>query len=405
MAQFRQFLCLMLFAFVTSSCHGTEKKKSNTGVFTETRTDSIVVGAQKYRDYLPLIKNKKVAVMANQTSLTDGMHLVDKLVSEKVNVLRVFAPEHGFRGEAGPGDKVSSGKDPVTGLPVVSLYGSRRKPEPSDLKDLDIVIFDIQDVGARFYTYISSLHYLMEACAENNVEVLIFDRPNPNGFYIDGPILDTAYRSFVGIAPLPVVHGLTVGEYAMMANGEGWLTNGIKCQLTVIKMDNYAHHKLYELPVRPSPNLPNMNSIYLYPSLCFFEGAQVSVGRGTGKPFEMIGFPGFKKGEVTFTPKEIPGVIKDPPYEGKECAGYDLGSESKFILTEKKINLEWLIEMYQAFPDQEKFFNNFFDKLAGTDVLRKQILKGMSAEAIRKSWQPDLEKYKVMRKKYLLYPD
>jgi len=329
--------------------------------------------------------------------------LVDKLIAGKIDVQQAFAPEHGFRGEAGPGDKVDSGKDPLTGIKVISLYGSQKKPQPEDLKDIDIVVFDIQDVGARFYTYISTLHYVMEACAENNVLLLVLDRPNPNGFYVDGPVLDTAYRSFVGIAPIPVVHGLTVGEYAMMANGGGWLKNSVRCKMSVVKMNNYTHDKLYELPVRPSPNLPGMNSIYLYPSLCFFEGAAVSVGRGTSKAFEIIGFPGYKNGNIKFTPVELPGIIKDPPYEGIECDGIDLSSYSGQMISSKKINIEWLIEMYTAYPDKEKFFNNFFDKLAGTDQLRKQIVAGLSATEIRKSWQPLLDEYKKKREKYLLY--
>lgn len=402
MSQIKYFILVLWLAIFSFTCRANHQ--TNTAN-TASDSTSIITGAARLSEYLPLLKGKRVAVVANQTTQVGGVHLVDKLLASKIEVTQVFAPEHGFRGEAGPGDRVDSGKDPKTGIKIVSLYGSHKKPRPEDLKNTDLVIFDIQDVGARFYTYISTLHYVMEACAENNVSLILLDRPNPNGFYIDGPVLDTAYRSFVGIAPIPVVHGLTVGEYAMMANGEGWLKNSVKCKMSVIKMENYSHDKLYELPVRPSPNLPGMNSIYLYPSLCFFEGAAVSVGRGTPKPFEMIGFPGYKNGNIKFTPVEIPGIIKDPPYEGVECDGVDLSSYSGQMISSKQINIDWIIEMYNSYPDKEKFFNNFFDKLAGTDQLRKQIISGMSASEIRKSWQPGLEDFKNKRKKYLLYSE
>lgn len=402
MSQIKYFILVFLVAFRMVSCKASISDSATSSVTDSTK---IITGAEKLSDYLPLLKGKRIGVVANQTSMVGEEHLVDKLIAAQMDVKQVFAPEHGFRGEAGPGDKVDSGKDPKTGIKVISLYGSRKKPLPEDLKDIDIVVFDIQDVGARFYTYISTLHYVMEACAENNVLLMVLDRPNPNGFYVDGPVLDTAFRSFVGIAPIPVVHGLTVGEYAMMANGEGWLKNSVKCKMHVVKMDRYTHDKLYELPVRPSPNLPVMNSIYLYPSLCFFEGAAVSVGRGTSKPFEMIGFPGYKNGNIKFTPVELSGIIKDPPYEGVECDGIDLSSVSDQMILSKQINIEWIIEMYKAYPDKEKFFNNFFDKLAGTDQLRKQIIGGMTAAEIRKSWQPGLDDYKSKRKKYLLYAE
>ncbi len=402
MTQIKYFILTILLAFPVISCKGSKNEWQTTTVADSTK---IITGAQKLSEYLPLLKGKKIAVVANQTSMVGDVHLVDKLLSSKIDVKQVFAPEHGFRGEAGPGDKVDSGKDVVTGIKVVSLYGSHKKPKPEDLSDIDLVVFDIQDVGARFYTYISTLHYVMEACAENNVLLLILDRPNPNGFYVDGPVLDTVYRSFVGIAPIPVVHGLTVGEYAMMANGEGWLNNSVKCKMSVVKMDGYTHNKLYELPVRPSPNLPGMNAIYLYPSLCFFEGAAVSIGRGTSKPFEMIGFPGYKNGNMKFTPVELPGIIKDPPYENIECDGIELSNYADQIINTKQININWIIEMYKSFPDKDKFFNNFFDKLAGTDQFRKQIISGLSATEIRKSWLPGLDEYRIKRKKYLLYAE
>ncbi len=401
MAKYKHFLLLLFPLLVFGRCGAQQAKIASE----PEKVSQIKTGASQWERYLPELKGKKVGVVSNQTSLVNEMHLVDFLISKGILVKTVFAPEHGFRGEAGPGDKVASGKDDKTGLPIISLYGKRRKPEQSDLNSLEYVIFDMQDVGVRFYTYISTLHYLMEACAENNIPVMVFDRPNPNGFYIDGPVLDTAYRSFVGIAPLPVVHGLTVGEYAMMANGEGWLKNTVKCNLQVIKMENYSHNLKYELPVRPSPNLPNMASVYLYPSLCFFEGAAVSIGRGTAIPFQVMGFPGFEKGAYAFTPVEIPGVIKDPPYEGQECKGILLSETWPEILETPQIKIEWLIDMYNAFPEKDKFFNNFFEKLAGTDKLRQQIIAGESADEIRKSWQPDLERYREMRLRYMLYPD
>lgn len=405
MAQFRHFLILFLITLSVTSCKATGKKQIKPESHQNNDAGAFMTGAAQFDEYLPLVKGKKVVVVANQTSIVNGKHLVDQLLSKGVNLVKVFAPEHGFRGEAGPGDKVHGGKDAATGLEIVSLYGSRKKPTPDDLKDVDYVIFDIQDVGARFYTYISTLHYVMEACAENGVNVIILDRPNPNGYYVDGPVLDTSFRSFVGIAPIPIVHGLTVGEYGMMANGEGWLNGAVKCNLKVVKMKGYTHRMVYELPVRPSPNLPGMNAIYLYPSLCLFEGTAVSVGRGTAKPFEIIGFPGYSNGNFNFTPKEIPGVIKDPPYEDQECKGIDLSNEVSRLIASKHLMIEWLIDMYKAYPDKEKFFTNFFEKLSGTASLREQIKKGMSADMIRKSWQPELENYKAKRKKYLLYED
>lgn len=401
MAKYKHFPLLLFSLLVFSRCGAQQAKVATEPVF----ASQIKTGAAQWERYLPELKGKKIGVVANQTSLVNDIHLVDFLISKGVLVKTVFAPEHGFRGEAGPGDKVASGKDEKTGLPIVSLYGKRRKPEPADLNGLEYVIFDMQDVGVRFYTYISTLHYLMEACAENNISIMVFDRPNPNGFYIDGPVLDTAFRSFVGIAPIPVVHGLTIGEYALMANGEGWLKNKAICKLQVIKLENYSHDLKYELPVRPSPNLPNMASVYLYPSLCFFEGAAVSVGRGTAIPFQVMGYPGYEKGEYTFTPVEIPGIIKDPPYEDQECKGTLLAEAWPELIKSPQLRIEWLIEMYNAFPEKEKFFNNFFEKLAGNDKLRNQIIAGESADTIRKSWQPELERYKTLRMKYRMYPD
>jgi uncharacterized protein YbbC (DUF1343 family) len=362
-------------------------------------------------------------VVANQTSIVNvqtvyqkgevevlkhtDRHLVDFLVSQNIIIKTVFSPEHGFRGEADAGEKVVSGVDSQTGLPIVSLYGSHKKPTSTDLKGIDVVIFDIQDVGARFYTYISTLHYVMEACAENNVDLIVLDRPNPNGHYVDGPVLKPKFKSFVGMHPVPVVHGLTVGEYAQMINGEGWLNDSLSCSLTVISCEGWDHTKFYQLPEKPSPNLPNMTAIYLYPSLCFFEGTVVSVGRGTDKPFQVIGHPNFDDKTFAFTPKPVKGA-KSPKLKGTKCYGIDftqIGIDS--IRAQKQINLHWLILFYKKLNLGSEFFlkNNFFDLLAGSDTLRHQIIQGISEEEIRLSWQKDLKSYLNTRQKYLLYKD
>lgn len=364
------------------------------------------LGAERTEFYLPLLQGKAVGIVANQTSLIGQTHLVDTLLSLGVNVKCAFAPEHGFRGNASAGEKISDSKDPKTGLPIVSLYGSNYKPSPKQLEGLDVVIFDIQDVGARFYTYISTMSYMMEACAENGIGMMVFDRPNPNGHYVDGPVLKKDFSSFVGLHEIPVVHGMTVVEYATMVNGEGWLKNDSKCNLTVVEMENYSRNTAYELPVAPSPNLPNQKAIYLYPSLCFFEGTLVSEGRGTDKPFQQFGYPKMPNGNTSFTPKSIKGVASSPKFDGKECAGMDLS-----ILTEdslralSKLNLDWLVSTYQSYPEKEKFFDKkFFDMLAGSSELREQITAGKTADEIRETWQTDLLEFKMKRKKYLLYP-
>lgn len=362
-------------------------------------------GAEKMQEYLPLLKQKRVALVVNQTSLVGNRHLVDTLKALGVGIKFIFAPEHGFRGDHSAGEKVASGTDAQTGLKVYSLYGATKKPSAAQMKEIDVVLFDIQDVGARFYTYISTLHYVMEACAENKKELIVLDRPNPNGFYTDGPVLDTVFKSFVGMHPVPIVHGCTMAEYAGMINGEGWLAGKRKCKITVVKVRNYTHDYSYVLPVRPSPNLPSMASIYLYPSLCLFEGTSISMGRGTEKPFECIGKPGLPIGDYQFTPRSIPGVADKPPYEGKNCRGFllsDYGNNIASVAGE--INLTWLINLYKADTGRKTFFIPFFDKLAGTDQLRKQIIAGKSEAEIRKSWAPKLEAYRKMRKKYLLYP-
>ena len=367
---------------------------------------SIQTGAEQTELYLPLLKGKKVAITANQTSNIGNAHLVDSLLARNVNIVKVFGPEHGFRGNAGAGEKVKSTTDDKTGLPLISLYGKHKKPTTDDLTGIDIMVFDIQDVGTRFYTYISTMSYVMEACAENNVEMIVLDRPNPNGFYVDGPMLEPEFSSFVGLHPVPVVYGMTMGEYAQMVNGEGLLENGIKCNLKIIPLKNYTHNSLYELPVRPSPNLPNMDAVYLYPSLCFFEGTMISVGRGTEMPFQLIGHPEYRDGKTVFIPKPIIGIAPHPKYEGKVCYGTILkDSVENPILKEKQLHLSWLINSYDYFKGKDGFFNGFFDKLAGTDKLRKQILEGKTEKEIRLSWQAGLESFKKIRGKYLLYED
>src|SRR5664280_656894 len=362
-----------------------------------------IPGANQIELYKSIIEGKSVAVVANQTSMIGQTHLVDKLLSIGINIKAIFAPEHGFRNLADAGENIENGKDPSTGITLISIYGSHLKPSADDLKGIDVVIFDIQDVGTRFYTYISTLHYIVEACAENHVKCLVLDRPNPNGFYFDGNILDTAHSSFVGMDPVPVVHGMTVGEYAEMINGEGWLKNGVKCDLTVIKCLNYTHKTLYELPVKPSPNLPNQTSVYLYPSICFFEGTNISLGRGTSFPFQVFGSPKLPDRGFSFIPKSLPGA-KNPLLLGVKCFGTDLRDAMKQNLVPKpELNLEWLISAYKDFPDKDKFFNSYFDVLAGGPVLRNQIQTGMTSEQIRATWKDGLAKFAKIREKYLLY--
>lgn len=366
----------------------------------------ILTGAEQTELYLPLIKDKYVACVVNQTSMIGKTHLVDSLLKRDVKIATIFAPEHGFRGTEDAGATILNSKDMATDLPVISLYGAKKKPSQSDLVDAQVVIFDIQDVGARFYTYISSLHYVMEACAELNIPLIVLDRPNPNGFYVDGPVLEKAYSSFVGMHPIPVVHGMTIGEYAQMINGEKWLVNGIQCKLTVIPCSNYDHKKKYAIPVAPSPNLRTMQSIYLYPDLCFFEGTNVSVGRGTTKPFEIFGSPYVKATGFSFTPVSGPGA-KSPFLQNLKCYGYDLSSLPLDSVRKNHIDLSYLINMYAAFESKDKFFlpNNFFNKLAGSEELMVQIKAGLTEDEIRLSWQDDIVEFKKIRAKYLLYPD
>lgn len=362
-----------------------------------------VPGAGRFDQYRHIIEGKKVAIVANQTSMVNDTHLVDYLLKKGIKVVKIFAPEHGFRELADAGEFVANGKDPVSGLPVVSLYGNHRRSDNEDLKDVEIIIFDIQDVGVRFYTYLSTLHYLLESCAENKIKFLVLDRPNPNGFFFDGNILDTVYASFVGMHPVPVVHGMTVGEYAMMINGEGWLRGRIRCDLTVIRCTNYDHNTYYDLPVRPSPNLPNQTAVYLYPSICFFEGTNISLGRGTAFPFQVYGSPLLPDKGFSFTPASVPGA-KNPPLLGVKCFGVDLRDAIKNkVVPASHVNLEWVIDAYNNYPDKDNFFIPYFDVLAGGPVLREQIQKGMSAVEIRASWKIGLARFERIRSKYLLY--
>jgi len=385
-----------------------------------TPAEAIKTGADNYDKYLPLLKNKKVGIVTNQTgtvkyypevkkqpeniicaeAAATTTNIVDFLVSKKIDLKKIFAPEHGFRGTADAGEHIKDGKDTKTGLPIISLYGDNKKPKPAQLAGIDIMVFDLQDVGARFYTYISSLHYIMEACAEAGITLIILDRPNPNGDIIDGPVLEKENSSFIGMHPIPTLHGMTIGEYSKMINGEKWLKNGVECKLTVIPCSDYKRTLPYSLPFKPSPNLPNDQAINLYASLCFFEGTNVSMGRGTNKQFQLYGSPYLPKTGFSFTPAPNEGA-KDPLYNGKACYGEDLSK----IAHVKQIELKWLLKAYNTTEDKSKFFIPFFTKLAGTKVLQQQIEAGKTEEEIRRSWQQGLEKFKAMRKKYLIYAE
>lgn len=373
----------------------------------------VITGAEQTELYVPMLKNKQVGVLVNPTSIIKSVPLVDSLVRSGIKITKIFGPEHGFRGNASAGTEVNDTVDTKTGIPVISLYGKRSKPTKTDLQAIDIMIFDIQDVGVRFYTYINVLKYVMEACAENGIELMILDRPNPNGFYVDGPVLDMKLRSGIGIFPIPILHGMTIAEFAQMINGEGWLANGQKCKLNIIKLKNYSHDTPYTLPVPPSPNLNTQQSVMLYPSLCLFEGTVISQGRGTYFPFTVLGNPLLKgKYSFSFTPVSIKGMSETPLFQNQACYGLDL---RKYDVNEfrktKQLDLKWLKEMYAAYPHKEKFFDmsqsnqmGNFDKLAGTAKLKEQIIANVPEEEIRKSWEPGLSQYKEMRKKYLLYP-
>ena len=373
----------------------------------------ILTGAEQTEKYLPLLLNKRVGMVVNPTSIIGKQTSVDSLLALGVNIVKIFGPEHGFRGDASAGVSVDDAVDAKTGIKAISLYGKHATPTAADLADVDLMVFDIQDVGVRFYTYINTLQHVMEACALNNKELLILDRPNPNGFYIDGPVLDPKLASGIGLQAIPIVHGLTVAEYAQMLNGEGWLKDKVQCKITIVKASNYKHDMPYKLPVKPSPNLNTDQSILLYPTLCLFEGTYISQGRGTQFPFTVLGAPALK-GKYTFhfSPKSIKGMAETPLHQDQVCYGLDLRDyNTERIRKDKKLNLHWLIELYKAYPNKADFFNNKlskemgnFDKLAGVYSLKKQIIAGKSEKEIRASWEPGLSQYKTMRKKYLLYP-
>lgn len=364
----------------------------------------IQAGAERTELYFPVLEGKSIGLVCNHSSLVNGVHLADTLIKSGFHVKVIFSPEHGFRGETEAGAGILDGTDIKTGTKIISLYGKKKKPSPEDLKEVDILLFDIQDAGVRFYTYISTLTGVMEAAAGQGIPLIVTDRPNPNGFYVDGPVLDTLYKSFVGMHPVPVVYGMTIGEYALMVNGEGWIGEN-RCDLTVIPLKDYTRNMLVRLEVRPSPNLPTWQSVYLYPSLCLFEGTMVSVGRGTEEPFHVIGHPGYRAGSFVFTPVNIPGVSEKPPFEGQICHGVNLKDYAEnFSGNDYHFNLRWLISMHDYFKDTPGFFNSYFDKLAGNDRLRKDILKGTDEKEIRRSWEDDLAAFRKIRVKYLLYP-
>jgi uncharacterized protein YbbC (DUF1343 family) len=375
--------------------------------------DSLKTAAEQTDKYVPYLKGKRVAMLANQTSIIGKTHLVDSLKTLGINIVKVFGPEHGFRGNASAGTAIADETDVSTGIPVISLYGKKNKPTKEDLADVDIMVYDLQDVGCRFYTNINSLSRLMEACYENGKELLILDRPNPNGYLVDGPILDMKFKSGIGMFPLPISHGLTVGEFAQMANGEGWLTNKVKCNLKIIKVANYNHDMPYVLQVSPSPNLNTQQAILLYPSTCLFEGTYLNHGRGTYFPFTLIGSPELRgKYQFTFTPTGIKGMAETPLFMNQVCYGLDLRKFDVALLRKKKqVNLQWIMELYKNSPYKEKFFNSklskemgVIERLAGSALFRQQIIDGISEKKIRETWEPGLTEYKAMRKKYLLYP-
>ncbi len=385
-------LSLLFLALATSACQAPDN---------QTQTTGISPGARQTTAYLPLLKGQSIALVVNQTSTIGPTHLVDSLLSLGIDIKVIFSPEHGFRGDADAGEKIDNSIDHKTGIPIISLYGDHKKPTAADLQGIDLLVFDIQDVGVRFYTYISTMHYVMAACAEFAKPLLILDRPNPNGHYLAGPVLEPEFQSFVGMHPIPIVYGMTMGELALMINGEGWLPAG-KCDLQVIKVDNYTHADHYQLPVKPSPNLPNAQAIALYPSLCLFEPTVISIGRGTTFPFQVIGYPDSTFGEFSFTPVSLPGMAKYPKYQDKTCYGVDLRTTPAPPFT-----LSYLIEYYNKWGGGEDFFTGpgFFDKLAGNSTLRQQILQGRTANEIENSWVEGLKNFNARRKKYLLYPD
>ncbi len=401
---FKILISFIFLTIISTSCSARKtdariNAKSDLEIVKDKPKTEIKTGADNYNNYLPLLNNKQIGIVTNQTGiLSNKTHLVDFLLEKNIAIQKIFAPEHGFRGTADAGEHIIDGKDAKTGLSIISLYGDNKKPKPEQLAGIDIMVFDLQDVGARFYTYISSLHYIMEACAENNIPLLILDRPNPNGRIVDGPILEKGFSSFVGMHPIPLLHGMTIGEYAQMINGEKWLKNEVQCKLTVIPCSNYNRKMNYSLPVKPSPNLPNVQAVNLYASLCLFEGTNVSVGRGTEKQFQIYGSPYLTKSDFNFTPKPNFGA-QNPVYNGIECYGEDLSTDTRV----NQLELKWIIKAYQTTTDKSKFFNPFFTKLAGTKKLQRQIEAGTSEDKIRKSWKKGLIEFQKKRSKYLIY--
>ncbi|TDH26600.1 DUF1343 domain-containing protein [Segetibacter sp. 3557_3] len=402
------YLSYLLVAIVASCSFktGPTRAQAKAG-----KTD-IVTGAEKTNEYLPYLKGKRVGILANPTTIIGTRHLVDSMLATGINIVKVFGPEHGFRGRASAGVRVSDEKDSATGVKVISLYGPKRKPSKEDLADVDVMIFDVQDVGCRFYTYINVLSYIMESCAENNKELIVLDRPNPNGYLVDGPILDMRLKSGIGIFPIPIAHGMTIAEFAQMINGEGWLPNKMTCKLRIVKLANYNHDKPYTLPVKPSPNLNTQQSIMLYPSTCLFEGTILNHGRGTQFPFTVLGSPLLKdKYAFSYTPVSIPGMSETPLHMNQVCYGLDLRDyDISKLRASKRINIQWMIDLYNAYPIKEKFFDRTqskemgnIDGLAGSSEFRQQIMSGKSVKEIQDSWEPGLSQYKTMRKKYMLY--
>ena len=365
--------------------------------------NQILTGADQYNKYIPLLKNKNIGIVAHKASrlnIKNKTHLVDFLLEKDIQIKTIFAPEHGYDGRSDNGDLLDDSMDESTGLNIISLHGKIKKPLPKHLKNIDLMVFDLQDVGARFYTFISTLHYVMQACAEKNIPILLFDRPNPNGHYVDGPVLNIKFKTFVGMHPVPIVHGMTIGEYALMINGEKWLGDNLKCDLKIIELKNYTHQSKYTLPVRPSPNLPNDQSISLYPSLCLLEPTTISIGRGTEKQFQIYGHPNFPESDFKFTPFPNFGS-KEPKWNSNLCFGVSLEK----IKVSNRLDLSWLIDAYNKLPKNQVFFKDSFERIAGNDELRKQIMNNTPISEIRKSWEPELSNYKKIRKKYLLYPD
>lgn len=418
---FFSLTALTLLASCKTAAPASYSVPALTMVKSKVKSTKFMTGADNMPSYLGLLRNKKAGILTNPSgqitydahylikdsvSQKEGVkavttHIVDYIVfNTKIDLVKIYAPEHGFRGEGADGETIVDGKDVKTGLPIISLYGNSKKPSPEQLEGIEVLLFDLQDVGTRFYTYISSLHYVMEACAENDIELIILDRPNPNGNMVDGPTLEKEFTSFVGMHEIPVLHGMTIGEYALMINGEKWLKDGIQCKVKIVPCENYRREMPYSLPVRPSPNLPNDQSINLYPSLCFFEGTNVSIGRGTDKQFQIYGSPFLTKFHWSFVPSPNAGS-KEPPQNGKICCGEDLSQYPKL----NRIELKWLLEAYRETEQPEKFFNNYFTNLAGTKKLRQQIESGMSEDDIRATWKPGLDHFREMRKKYLIYPD